>query len=126
MHAVLRRLMEWRGRRLGAQIIVFDGAAELEKKTAFVKGAASGIFVATILLALTAPSTLSPRLTEEIQRREMLLQVSNERADQALQVANMCLATAQNLERTLAAYQAFLGTGTSVASSPRNSEWPGD
>jgi len=124
MHAVLRRLMAWRGRRLGAQIIVFDGAAELEKKTAFVKGAASGIFVATLLLALTAPTTVSPRLTEEIQRREMLLQVSNQRADQALQVADMCLSTAQNLERTLAAYQSFLGTGSSVSTTAGG--WPGD
>jgi hypothetical protein len=117
MHAVLRKLMEWRGRSLGAQIIVFDGAAELEKKTAFVKGAASGIFGATLLLALTAPTTLSPRLTEEIQQREMLLQFSNQRADQALRVADMCLSTAQNLERTLAAYQSFLGTGGGLTAS---------
>lgn len=123
MHAVLRRLMEWRGRRLGAQIIIFDGAAELEKKTAFVKGAASGIFVATLLLALTAPTTLSPRLTEEIQRREMLLQVSNQRADQALKVADICLSTAQNLERTLAAYQSFLGTGGGLSTT--SSTWSG-
>lgn len=112
MQAFLRRLSEWKGRRRGAHIVFFDGAADADKTRSFLKGAFAGAGIAILAFAVTAPTTLDPELVEEIGRREALVRESNERAAQALQVADVCLTTAQNLENTLAAYQAFLGGGS--------------
>lgn len=111
MKEILRRFAEWKGRRKGAQIIIFDGGAEVEKTRSFLKGSFVGAGVAIAAFALTGPTTLDPQLVEEIGRRADLLEESNARAEQAMQVADVCLTTAQNLENTLAAYQAFLGAG---------------
>lgn len=112
MNAILRRLAEWRGRRKGAQIVFFDGAAEIDRTRSFAKGAVFGALFATAAVAITAPTTVSPRMLDEIERRQALVTESQQRAAQAIQVADVCLTTAQNLERTLAAYQAFLGGDT--------------
>jgi hypothetical protein len=109
MYAFLRRIVEWRAKRKAAQVVIFDGAAEVEKTGAFAKGAITGIFATVVVFSLTAPSSLDPALAEEVTRREALLVESNLRAEQAMRVADVCLSTAQNLERTLSSYQAFLG-----------------
>lgn len=114
MYPLLRRIVEWKAGRKGAQVIIFDGGAEVEKTRAFVKGAATGGGVVILAFALTAPTTIDPSLADEIVRRERLLGESNRRAEQAIEVAAVCLNTAQNLERTLASYQDFLG-GRSAA-----------
>ncbi|MEX2570160.1 MAG: hypothetical protein WD737_02575 [Gemmatimonadota bacterium] len=120
MNAFLRKFAEWCGRRKGAQIVVFDGAAEMERNASFLKGAVSGIVLTTVVLALTAPTNISPQLIQEIEKRESLVVDSNQRAEQAMQVADVCLSTAQNLERTLATYQSFLGSrpGDDGAAAP--------
>ncbi|HUE96383.1 MAG TPA: hypothetical protein VMN39_06965 [Longimicrobiaceae bacterium] len=112
MHAILRRFVEWKGRRQGAHIVIFDGASEIEKTRSFLKGTLAGVGIAILAFAVTAPTTLDPVLVEEIARREALVRESNARTEQALQVAEVCLTTAQSLDRTLAAYQAFLGGGS--------------
>ena len=112
MQALLRRFSEWKARQRGAHIVIFDGAADAEKTRSFLKGAFAGAGIAILAFAVTAPTTLDPALVEEIGKREVLVRESNERAAQALQVADVCLTTAQNLESTLAAYQAFLGGGS--------------
>lgn len=109
MHAFLRRLLEWKGRRQGAQFIIFDGAADFEKTTSFAKGAVTGVGLCAVAFALTAPTSMSPAVADELSRREDLLRESNQRAEQAMRVADVCVSTAQNLERTLSAYQAALG-----------------
>jgi hypothetical protein len=109
MDALLRRLAEWKGKRKAAQIIIFDGAAEVDKTRSFLKGVCTGAGAAVLAFALAGPVALDNRLLEELQRREALLRDSNSRADQAMRVADVCLTTAQNLERTLAGYQAILG-----------------
>jgi hypothetical protein len=106
MRAFLKGLSAWRARRKGAQIVVVDGAGELEKTQAFAKGAMA---VATAAVIIAAPAPNDSHLLEEIERREALLEESSQRAAQAIRVADVCLATANNLERTLAAYQTFLG-----------------
>lgn len=109
MRAFLKGLSAWRARRKGAQIVVVDGAGELEKTQAFAKGAIFGVAVATAAVIIAAPAPNDSHLLEEIERREALLEESSQRAAQAIRVADVCLATANNLERTLAAYQTFLG-----------------
>ena len=52
---------------------------------------------------------MDAKLLEEIAEREALLDETQRRADQAMNVADFCLTTAQNLEQTLTAYQSFLG-----------------
>lgn len=112
MHEILRRFIDWKARRKGAHIVIFDGAAELDKTRSFLKGTAVGVGIALLAFAITAPTTLEPVLADEIARREVLLNESNARATKALEVADVCLSTARNLENTLAAYQAFLGGGS--------------
>lgn len=114
MQAILRRFVEWKSRRKGAHVVIFDGASELEKTRSFLKGTLVGVGIAMVAFAITAPTTLDPVLVEEIARREALVRESNTRMEQALNVADVCLTTARNLERTLAAYQAFLGGGTTL------------
>lgn len=113
MREIMRRLADWNGRRKGAQIIIYDGASDVEKTRSFLKGAFVGAGISVIAFALTAPSSMEPVLAEEISRRERLVEESNERAQQAMQIADVCLSTAQNLENTLSVYQSFLGSSGS-------------
>lgn len=113
MQEFLRRLSRWKGERKGAQVIIFDGGADVEKTRSFLKGTFVGAGLAIAAFAVTAPTMLDPQLADEISHREELLHESNARADRAMEVADVCLSTARNLESTLAAYQAFLGSGTS-------------
>lgn len=125
MDGILRRFVEWKARRKGAQIIIFDGGTEVEKTRSFVKGTLVGVGIAVLALSLTGPTVMDPVLASEIERRGTLLRESSERAEQAMRVADVCLSTAQNLERTVAAYQALLGSsgmaraGALVAPVPR-------
>ena len=109
METLLRRLAEWKGRRRAAQVIIFDGAADAEKTGAFLKGALTGMAVALLVFMMTAPSSANPALVEELDRRQKLLNESHRRMDQAVQVAHVCLDTAEKLEKTLASYQSYLG-----------------
>lgn len=109
MDTLLRKYAEWKGKRKAAQIIVFDGGAEVERTRFFLRGAVVGIGVSFGLFALTAPTTADPRLMEEARHREELLAESHQRLEQAVMVANVCVNTAQELERTLNSYQQFLG-----------------
>ena len=110
MKTLLRKIAEWKGKHRSAQIIIFDGAADVQKTEAFLKGALTGIVMALLVFLLTAPSTNDPGLIEELDRRQKLLTESHRRMDQAVEVAHMCLETAGQLEETLASYQAYLGT----------------
>jgi hypothetical protein len=110
MDTLLRRFAEWKGRRRAAQVIVFDGGAEVEKTRAFLKGAVTGITLCLLVFLLTAPSMTDSDLVIELQRREVLLSEVNQRMEQAMTVARVCLNTAEQLEKTLSAYQNFLGS----------------
>jgi hypothetical protein len=110
MDTLLRRLAEWKGRRRAAQVIVFDGGAEVETTRAFAKGALSGIGVTLLIFLLTAPTITDSSSVAELERREHLLREANDRTNQAMSVARVCLATAEHLEQTLESYQAFLGS----------------
>jgi hypothetical protein len=109
MNILLRRYAEWKGKRKAAQIIIFDGAAEIEKTQAFGKGALAGALVATLMYILIAPGTLEPSLMEEIAQRDQLLHEANQRAEEAMQLTGLCLNTAHGIERTLETYQRLLG-----------------
>lgn len=117
MHDFLRRLARWRGERKGAQVIIFDGGADVDKTRSFLKGTFVGAGLAIAAFAVTAPTMMDPQLADEISHREELLHESNARAERAMEVADVCLSTARNLESTLAAYQAFLGSGNSDRSN---------
>lgn len=109
MDTLLRRFAEWKGRRRAAQVIVFDGGGEVERTRAFVKGAVTGITLCLLVFLLTAPSMTDSDLVVELRHREVLLTEANQRMKQAMTVANVCLNTAEQLEKTLSAYQTFLG-----------------
>ena len=109
MDTLLRKLAEWKGRSRAAQVIVFDGGAEVATTRAFARGALSGIVLTLIVFLLTAPTTTDPSAVAELENREHLLRDANERTEQAMGVAKVCLATAEHLEQTLESYQAFLG-----------------
>jgi gas vesicle protein len=109
MNTLLRKLAEWKGRSKAAQIIVFDGGAEVERTRSFFKGASCGAALTLGVFLLTAPNSRDELLIEEVNRREMRLKEANERLVQAMAVADMCLNTAESLERTFSSYQSFLG-----------------
>lgn len=109
MDTILRKLAEWKGRRRAAQVIVFDGGAEVETARAFARGAFSGIAVTLVVFLLTAPSITDLPAAAELEHRESLLREANRRTEQAMGVASVCLNTAEHLEKTLASYQSFLG-----------------
>lgn len=108
MDTLLRKLAEWKGRRKAAQIIIFDGAAEVQTTRAFLRGALAGVFLSLVVFLLTAPTQLEPRTAEEISRREQLLLETSHRLNQALAVADACVNTAEHLQNTLSSYQSFL------------------
>src|SRR5690606_40741732 len=103
MRAFLKGLSAWRARRKGAQIVVVDGAGELEKTQAFAKGANFGVAVATAAVIIAARAPDESHVLEEIESREAGLVESSERGGQANRVADVCLAAANNLERAPAA-----------------------
>jgi hypothetical protein len=108
MDVLLRRWVEWKGRRKAAQVIIYDGAAEYEKTRSFLRGACVGALGMSALFALAAPTVADPRLIEEANRREALLAEASQRADEAAELVRLCLNTASNLDRTLAGYQQML------------------
>lgn len=108
MNTLLRKLVEWKGRRRAAQIIVFDGGAEIERTRAFLKGAITGISITLGVFLLTAPTPNDAAVVEELRRRELLLQEANRRTQQAVSVADVCLSTAEHLETTLHSYHTLL------------------
>jgi len=109
MDTLLRKIAEWKGRHRAAQVIVFDGGAEVEKTRAFLKGAVTGIVLALLVFFMTAPSSTDARVIEQLQERQTLLDETNERLQQAMTVANVCLSTAERLDKTLDSYQSHLG-----------------
>jgi hypothetical protein len=110
MDTLLRRLAEWKGRRKAAQVIVFDGGAEVATTRAFAKGALSGIGITFLVFLVTAPTLTDSSSVAELERREHLVREANDRTNQAMGVARVCLATAEHLEKTLESYQTFLGS----------------
>lgn len=108
MNTLLRKLAEWKGRQKAAQIIVFDGGAEVDTSRAFLRGAALGVVLSTAMFLVTAPGMSDPNLLAELDRRQALVRDANQRLNQAIAVADVCLSTANQLEETLASYQAFL------------------
>jgi hypothetical protein len=108
MNTLLRRLAEWKAGHSGAQVIVFDGGAEVERTRSFLRGTLLGAALTLGAFVLTAPTTTDARTVEELQRRELLLDEPNRRLRQALEVADVCLTTAGQLEKTLTGYQALL------------------
>jgi len=105
MYTLLRWIAEWKGRRRGAQVIVFDGGAEVERTRAFLRGAVTGIVVATFAFVLMSPTTLGAGLTEELQRKDAQLREARQRAEQAVTIAGVCLNTAQTMKETLDGYR---------------------
>jgi Tfp pilus assembly protein PilN len=108
MNTLLRWLAERKAGRSGAQVIVFDGGAEVERTRSFLWGTALGAALTLGLFLLTAPTTTDARTVEELERRELLLRDANHRLRQALEVADICLTTAAQFEKTLLGYQALL------------------
>jgi gas vesicle protein len=109
MDTLLRAYARWKGRRRSAQIIIFDGGAEVEKSRAFLKGGLTGVLVATLVFILAAPSSVEPRLMAEVERRESLVREANDRVQEAMVITDLCLRTAQGMEQTLHSYQQRLG-----------------
>ncbi len=113
MNTLLRRIVEWKARRKAAQIIVFDGGAEVERTRSFFRGATCGAVLTLGLFLLSAPNSSDEHLLEEMNRRDERLRDANDRLMQAIAVADMCLSTAESLERTFSTYQGFLSARTS-------------
>jgi hypothetical protein len=109
MDTLLRKLAEWKARRRAAQVIVFDGGAEVERTRAFLKGALTGIALSFGVFLLTAPDATDAATLQELRHREALLHETDRRLQQALQVTDLCLSTADRLQRTVAAYEGYLG-----------------
>ena len=109
MDTLLRVLAEWKGRRRAAQVIVFDGGADVATTRAFARGAVSGILITLVVFLLTAPTLTDMTAQAEMEHRKTLLEEANRRSEQAMGIARVCLETAGHLERTLASYQSFLG-----------------
>ncbi|HEU0051907.1 MAG TPA: hypothetical protein VFQ39_01975 [Longimicrobium sp.] len=108
MDALLRRWVEWKGRSRAAQVIIYDGAAEYEKTRSFVRGILAGVLGMSVFFALTAPTSVDPTLLEEAANRQLLVEQAHERADQAVELAQLCLKTASKMDQTLASYQKVL------------------
>lgn len=109
MDFVLRKLAEWKGRSRAAQVIVFDGGAEVERTRSFLRGALAGIGLTSAVFLLAAPGGDDARLVEEVARQQTLLRQNQQQLDQAMQVAAVCLASAERLEGTVRSYENVLG-----------------
>jgi hypothetical protein len=105
MEALLRRYVEWRGHTKAAHVILYDGAAEVEKTRAFVRGALAGAALSFGVLLLAAPGTTDSAVLVEAARRAVLVREAEARAQQAAHITDACLATAQRLDQTLADYK---------------------
>ena len=120
MEALLRRYVEWRAHSQASHVIIYDGAAEVEKTRAFVRGALTGIALSFGVLLLAAPGTADSAVLAEAARRMELVRQAEARAQQAARITDACLVTAQRLDRTLADYQHALGSrGFTPAASLR-------
>ncbi len=108
MDALLRWYAQWRGRSRAAQVIVFDGGAEVEKTRHFFRGAVFGIVVSFVVMSLAAPTTADPALVNEVERRSVLVHEANVKAAEATRLASLCLNTAQQMEWTLEEYRRAL------------------
>jgi gas vesicle protein len=109
MDTILRAFARWKARRKSAQIIIFDGGAEVETSRAFLKGGVTGVVVATLVFLLAAPSSVESHILEEVERREALVREANERVQEAMTLTDLCLRTAHGMEQTLHSYQERLG-----------------
>jgi hypothetical protein len=109
MHVLLRRWVEWKGRRKAAQVIIYDGAAEYEKTRSLIIGIVVGALGMSFVFALMAPTAIDPHLLEAAERRQLLADEANQRADQAIEIAQLCLETASSMDHTLADYKKMLG-----------------
>ncbi|HET6765571.1 MAG TPA: hypothetical protein VFH27_17950 [Longimicrobiaceae bacterium] len=109
MEALLRWYVGWRGRSTGARVILYDGAAEVEKTRSFVRGALTGIAFSFGIVALAAPGSADSALLAEASRRAALVHEAEARAQQAAHITDACLVTAQRLDQTLADYKRALG-----------------
>lgn len=112
MDVLLRRWVEWKGRRKAAQVIIYDGASEYEKTRSLIVGIVVGALGMSFIFAVAAPTVVDPSLLEAAERREAMLLQANQRADQAIEIAQLCLKTASSLDQTLAGYQDMLGVPT--------------
>jgi hypothetical protein len=108
MDALLRWYAQWRGRSRAAQVIVFDGGAEVEKTRHFFRGAVFGIAVSFVVMSLAAPGSVDPALLTEVERRGKIAHDANEKAAEAAKIASLCLNTAQHMEWTLEEYRSAL------------------
>jgi hypothetical protein len=105
---ILRWLVQWKARRSAAQIIVFDGGAEIDRARSFARGAVTGIVLSFGVIALSAPIATDATLVGELGRKESLIQEARARADQAVALTQSCLNTAEGMQRTVESYQQLL------------------
>lgn len=115
MYTLLRWMVEWHARRRGAQVIVFDGGAEVERSRAFLRGVLVGGAVVLVAGIVAAPLAFDPVLMREAERREALLREAESRARDATEVTGVCLAAVQTLQRTLDGYREMVETYPGVA-----------
>ncbi|HEX2191339.1 MAG TPA: hypothetical protein VHG51_20680 [Longimicrobiaceae bacterium] len=105
MYPLLRWIAEWQARRRGAQVIVFDGGAEVERTRAFFRGVCVGGGTVLLLGIVTGPVSSDPALQAETERRGVLLAEANRRAEDAVTITQACLHTAQTMKETLDGYR---------------------
>ncbi len=105
MYTLLRWLVEWKARRRGAQVIIFDGGAEVERTRAFFHGACAGGGAVIAVIILAAPTGSDPALRAETEHRGELLVEANRRTREAVTITEACLQTAQTMKETLDGYR---------------------
>ena len=105
MYTLLRWLVEWKARRRGAQVIIFDGGAEVERTRAFFHGVCAGGGAVIAVIILAAPTGSDPGLRAETERRGALLAEANRRTAEAVTITEACLQTAQTMKETLDGYR---------------------
>lgn len=115
MDVLLRVYARWKGRRRHAQVIVFDGAGEVETARAFLKGGLTGVGMSLLLFAVMAPSGADPELLREAERRAALLREAEERSEHATALVHACLRTAEGMEETLLSYRRMLRSPSAAA-----------
>ncbi|HEV2150102.1 MAG TPA: hypothetical protein VGR37_22080 [Longimicrobiaceae bacterium] len=105
MYTLLRWIVEWKARRRGAQVIVFDGGSEVERSRAFFQGLCVGGGAVLLVGILTAPALSDPGLRAEAERRGVLLAEASRRTEEAVSITAACLQTAQTMRETLEGYR---------------------
>lgn len=108
MNMLLRKLTEWKGKHRAAQVIVFEGAEDVDRAKSFLKGTIVGILLTFCVFALTAPTSTDAESLTELGRRAGLLRDADRQLQQAINVADACLTTADHMQKTLASYQSYL------------------